>query len=293
MDTNHYKDDMNQPILLCTDLDRTVLPNGAEPESQLARPLFRALSEAGLVCLVYVSGRDINLLQQAVAEYGIPVPDYAIGDVGSTIFKVEGAEWRPWLEWQDAIAPDWNGYQQADLKHLLTDIEILRLQEAEKQHEYKLSYYTAADIDRTSLLAIVGERLEQRGVKASLIWSIDEAAGLGLFDILPRSASKLGAIRFLMQKTGFTAQQTLFAGDSGNDLPVLVSELNSVLVRNAHADVRDEVLLSLVDNQRLSIYMAKGNFLGMNGNYAAGVLEGLAHFHPSANAWLEQAAASL
>ena len=31
-------------ILICTDLDRTLLPNGSQPESPLARPRFRALA---------------------------------------------------------------------------------------------------------------------------------------------------------------------------------------------------------------------------------------------------------
>ena len=29
-----------------------------------------------------------------------------------------------------------------------------------------------------------------------------------------------------------------------------------------------------------ALYLAKGGFLGMNGNYSAGILEGVAHYHP-------------
>ena len=35
-----------RPLLLCTDLDRTLLPNGTAPESPRARALFRFLREA-------------------------------------------------------------------------------------------------------------------------------------------------------------------------------------------------------------------------------------------------------
>jgi hypothetical protein len=38
---------------------------------------------------------------------------------------------------------------------------------------------------------------------------------------------------------------------------------------------------------RDTLYLAQGSFLGMNGNYAAGVLEGLAHFFPETAAWLD------
>ncbi|MCI5126782.1 MAG: haloacid dehalogenase, partial [Candidatus Electrothrix sp. AR5] len=32
-------------LLVCTDLDRTLLPNGPQPESPGARPAFAALAE--------------------------------------------------------------------------------------------------------------------------------------------------------------------------------------------------------------------------------------------------------
>jgi len=43
-------------------------------------------------------------------------------------------------------------------------------------------------------------RLTHAGIKANLIWSIDEQAGIGLLDVLPASANKLHAIHFLMQQ---------------------------------------------------------------------------------------------
>ena len=79
----------------------------------------------------------------------------------------------------------------------------------------------------------------------------------------------------------------VFAGDSGNDLDVLVSGLQSVLVKNAAEDVRRTACHRLAEkgfSDRL--YLAKGSFKGMNGNYAAGVLEGLAHFFPEIADWI-------
>jgi len=283
----------DQTILLCSDLDRTLLPNGAEPESVLARPLLQALAERDDICLAYVSGRDLQLLQQAIDEYRIPVPDFAIGDVGTTIYQIDDGEWRPWLEWQEHIAPDWNGYDHTALAGLLADMTGLWLQETAKQNRFKLSYYTPVDIDTEALLAVIDARLQPLAVKASLIWSVDEAANVGLLDILPLRATKLGAVQFLMQRFCFSEQQTVFAGDSGNDLPVLTSGLRSILVRNAHPDVRREAMTSLSAAAQHSLYQAQGGFLGMNGNYAAGVLEGLVYFHPRLQAILEEAAASV
>lgn len=61
-----------------------------------------------------------------------------------------------------------------------------------------------------------------------------------------------------------------FSGDSGNDPPALTSGLQAVLVRNARDEVRQEAVASL-GKQGLAdrLYLAGGNFHGMNGNYAA------------------------
>ncbi len=37
------------------------------------------------------------------------------------------------------------------------------------------------------------------------------------------------------------------------------------------------------------LYVAQGDLHGLNGNYAAGVLEGLVHFFPENEKWLLQA----
>lgn len=278
---------MTSQFLLCSDLDRTILPNGREPESPRARTLLRRLAARSEMILAYVSGRHERLLRQAVTAYAIPEPAFAIGDVGTTIYRIAGGTWHPWQEWEQAIAPDWNGATHDDLVELFTDLDVLVAQEDDKQNRFKLSYYTPERFARDELLAEMQRRLQRNEVRASLIWSVDEAAGTGLLDVLPASATKLHAVRFLMMHCAMSEAQTVFAGDSGNDLPVLTSGLQAVLVRNAHAEVREEaVRVTEESGVRDRLYLASGNFLGMNGNYAAGVLEGAAHFLPPVAAWL-------
>jgi sucrose-6-phosphatase len=84
-----------------------------------------------------------------------------------------------------------------------------------------------------------------------------------------------------MCRIGRGLDTTLFAGDSGNDLEVLVSPVRSILVANAHPEVREMAVaqsreLDLADR----LYCAQGNWRGLNGNYGAGILEGVAHFRP-------------
>jgi hypothetical protein len=276
--------------LLCSDLDRTILPNGPQPESPEARPRLRALARRPEVTLAYVSGRHLELLLEAIREFEIPTPQYAVGDVGTTIYEVDGSDWHRWQDWDEEIASDWNGLGHADLERLLRGIGPLRLQEPEKQNTHKLSYYAPSDADREALIEAAEERLAAKGVEASLIWSVDEMTDIGLFDVLPRSATKLHAVRFLMKRLDFAHEQTVFSGDSGNDLPVLTSGLQSVLVRNATDAVRNEAVAALETvDLRERLYLAGGDFLDMNGNYSAGVLEGFAHFVPEAADWIAAA----
>lgn len=270
-------------FLLCTDLDRTLIPNGAKPESLQAMPLFRRLAACEEITLTYVSGRHRALIEQAIAEYGLPQPDFAIADVGATIYRVGPSGWRQWGEWDAQIAPDWNGLTHSELYRSLNMFPALRLQEPEKQNRHKLSFYVPLDTDVPELLGAMEARLKQAGIRANLIWSVDEAAAVGLLDVLPASANKLHAIAFLMRQQGYGHKNTVFAGDSGNDLDVLKSGIQAVLVANADAETR-----RLASSGTGCIYIAKGGYLGMNGNYSAGILEGLTHYLPEADAWLRE-----
>jgi len=269
-------------LLLCTDLDRTLIANGAQPDSKGALALFRQLVRRDDVTLVFVSGRHLALIEQAIDEFDLPVPDFAIADVGSTIYQLTPAGWQPNDAWHAHIAPDWHGLTHEDLCRLLSIFPALRLQPKAQQNRYKLSYHVALAEDAPGLMRAVGARLKEAQIKANLVWSIDEPASLGLLDVLPASANKLHAIRFLMQQNGCPADHTLFAGDSGNDLDVLLSGIPAVLVANADAQVKSQVASANPD----TLYVAQGGYLGMNGNYSAGILEGVAHYCPDLDAWM-------
>jgi sucrose-6-phosphatase len=277
---------MSGKYLICSDLDRTIVPNGKQPESPEALQILRQLAKRPEITLAYVSGRSELLLKEVIDEFDLPVPAYAVGDVGTTIYEPPN-NWYPWDDWIEEIAGDWHGKTSVDLKKFLADVAGLELQEQARQNTYKLSYYCGADVDSVALNQEINKRLSRANVHASLIWSIDEEKNVGLLDILPVRATKVHAIRFLMKRRDFSPQQIVFAGDSGNDLPALTSGLNAVLVKNGHEDVRKEALGIMKKKAMLDrLYLAQGDFLGMNGNYCAGVLEGVAHFLPETFNWM-------
>ncbi|MFN9466753.1 MAG: HAD-IIB family hydrolase [Pseudanabaena sp.] len=280
-----------QKLLICTDLDRTLLPNGTQPESPEARTIFTRLVSRPEVYLVYVSGRNLALVQEAIQEYDLPAPHWIVGDVGSTMYKFEGDRWKSWQNWTQQIAGDWRGFNAIDLEPLFSDlaeISHLVLQEPDQQSRVKISYYLPVDIEKDALQQYIKLRLEEQNIAASLIYSVDEAKEIGLLDILPARATKLHAVEFLMGQLNFDDSNTVFAGDSGNDLPMLISAVPSVLVANAPDDI---IAQSLQQAKKLGnthrLYLAQGGFLGMNGNYSAGILEGIVHYYPDTKRWIE------
>ena len=270
-----------QNILICSDLDRTIIPNGYQKESAHARPVFRQIAEHANIHLTYVTGRDKQLIIDAIEEFYLPLPDYAIGDVGTTIYRIINGNWQLSDEWIDEIGQDWKGLNWDGLAGYFEDMQDVRLQEFEKQSPHKLSFYTDQDVDQAHLKEKIRLVLMQKGLRANIIWSVDEISATGLLDIIPARANKFHAIQFLMKQAQFSEDNTVFAGDSGNDLDVLTSGLKAILVKNASDGVRKEALKALSAKHMLHrLYFPEGNFYGMNGNYAAGVLEGLVHFFP-------------
>jgi sucrose-6-phosphatase len=268
-------------LLLVCDLDRTLLPNGSHPESPGARAFFKRFVTHHEVILAFASGRDRRLVEQAITEFDLPTPTYVISDVGTTVYHVTDETWQSLAPWRERMARDWAGQTAESIAQLLEPLHYLRLQEAEKQNSFKLSYYCESDIDINTLEADLRRCMGGQTLRYQYVFSIDEQSNTGLVDIIPEGGGKAHAIEFLVRHLALDNNQVVFAGDSGNDLEGLISPIPSVLVANALPSIRAQALEGAQRNGTLdALYFAQSGVLGMNGNYAAGVLEGVAHFHP-------------
>lgn len=274
--------------LVCTDLDRTLLPNGEQPESDHARPILWQLLRTHHVNLAYVSGRDLGRVLEAIDDYSLPIPNAIVADVGTSVYTLDAGRWTQHADWHSMISQDWNGSKACDIQRLLSDITLLVEQEPDRQATYKQSYYYGEAIDQTQLLDVVGRRLDANGINASLVCSHDPEKKVGLLDVLPRSATKREAVAFLQTLCDVAVEDVLFAGDSGNDVNAICAANPSVLVANADTSTRQAVNRACEQDASLSasIYMAEGELavagsLSLNGFYAAGIVEGLLHFRPA------------
>jgi len=268
-------------LLLCTDMDKTVIPSGPQLEHPDARDRFRAFCSQPNVSLVYVSGWPLNLVMRAIVEYNLPRPHYAITDMGTKIYHHHEGVWSDVESWQQSIASAWGGKSHADLQQALCSCQDLQLQESSKQNDYKLCYSLPLSVPPKQILSWVEQQLAKQKIEFELIWSVDDIKRVGLLDILPRNGGKKDAIEFLRRQLNIELDQVLFAGDSGNDLPVLSSPIKSVLVANAEPEIRKQAIeLAAVYDCSDSLYIAKSEKNPFDGNYSAGVMQGISFFYP-------------
>ena len=307
---------MNNTILLCTDLDRTLIPNGDAIENENARARFRRLCTHPEIRLIYVSGRDIHRVSDAIHSFNLPEPDFIIADVGSSIYQKEYATnnqpidqkvtYREDSEWSTTISEDWKKLSAQDIIEYLGEMTYAKLQPNDQQGTFKISYHVTPSSHLDNEASYIRKTLKNKLRRFNCICSIDETCDQGLIDILPASANKKLAVDFLVSKLNIVPTRVFFSGDSGNDLDMLTSGYLATLVNNATNDVKQTAIELAQKKQCVNtLYIAHGtsitnvvsnktnvnstkekiesnneNGISNNGNYANGIIEGFLHYFP-------------
>jgi sucrose-6F-phosphate phosphohydrolase len=262
--------------ILATDLDRTLLPNGHWPADDGAIDLFNRLTREHGITVVYVTGRNLDLTERAIVEYGIRYPELLIGDVGTTIRRRTADAWERHDGWDAhvrAASPRWD---VDAVRAALTGIDGLVEQEAVHCGPFKQSYY-ADHAARERILDAVGERVRGH-FDEILVYSHDSQTGKGLLDVLPDSATKQTALEFIADELEVAHDEVVFCGDSGNDIHPLTAGFRGVMVRNADAQLVDSVQAAAARDPRIQVYHAQGGSDGLSGYYTSGVIEGARHY---------------
>lgn len=262
--------------ILATDLDRTLLPNGHWDRDESAISLFNELTEKHDTLVVYVTGRNLDLTEKAIHEFGVRHPHFLCGDVGTTIRKYEKGEWHDdegWVAHVKRSSPRWDA---AGIKHAVADVVGMREQEDEHQNQFKQSYYVEHE-KRDDVLQQVDALVKDKFDEV-IIYSFDSQDGKGLLDFLPNSATKQTALEYVAEASGAAKEKVVFCGDSGNDIFPLTAGFRGVLVRNADEQLVENVKEAMQRNPSLKAYFAKGDFMGLSGYYTSGVIEGAYHY---------------
>jgi sucrose-6F-phosphate phosphohydrolase len=262
--------------ILATDLDRTLLPNGEWLADDNAIEMFNRLTKEQDVLVVYVTGRNLDLTENAIKQYGVRYPDFLCGDVGTSIRKYENGAWRfddGWVAHVRQASPKWDA---AAVQAAVVGIEGMREQEREHCNQFKQSYYVD-HANKDDILKHVEARISGKFDEV-LIYSFDPKNGNGLLDIQPASATKQTALEYVAAAHDTPKSEVVFCGDSGNDIFPLTAGFCGVLVRNADEQLVANVKKAMNESPDIKAYFAQGNFNGLSGYYTSGVIEG-AYFY--------------
>lgn len=209
-------------LILATDLDGTFLGGSADQRRSLYDMLTRHRRQ---IMIVFVTGRDLGFIDALKAQGDVPVPDYVIGDVGTTI--VRGDTFEPIAEVQDPISRVWAESGER-VKEMLRDEPGLKPQPG--TFERRMSYYYDPQTLRPEAMA----KVEAAGLQ--WLTSADM-----YFDVLPPGVSKGPTLLNFIDALQLDAARCLVAGDTMNDLSLFETGLKGVAVGNAEPRLQAEL----------------------------------------------------
>lgn len=234
--------------LVITDLDNTLT---GDPES-LAE-FNELIREHDNIGFGIATGRRLDSAMKLIDELGLPKPDLIDTDAGTQLHY--GESLTPDQSWRKQIDFAW---KPAQIGALLSELPGLFRQTPEKQSEFKISY--EVDFEKAPSLSEIKKRLREARLRARVVLS------LGMYlDIVPvRGGSDL-SMRHLLWKWGFSPDNVLVAGDSGNDAGMLTGRTLGVVVGNYSPELE-----RLRNKPR--VYFAEGH-------HARGIIEGIHYYN--------------
>ncbi len=261
------------PKVLATDLDGTLIPLKGEADNEAALHAIAESYKDGDFKLIFATGRHRESVMDAIHVHRLPLPDWLICDVGSSIFVLDEVkqEFHPFRPYQKHLEELTHGINRTQVEGLLYNVAEITLQEPERQQEFKISYVCESSRTNT-LVNAINESMATQDYPFFCTGSVDPFENCGLLDVLPVNVSKAYALVWLSSHADFLPDEVVFAGDSGNDKAALVSGFRAILVGNASAGLAGEIETALRSSGFGELfYHAKGTA-------TSGVLEGCRHF---------------
>ncbi len=234
-------------IFLLSDIDNTL----AGSTAALGR--FQSFLERQPDILFGIAtGRSLHAALAILKEIAAPIPRILVTSVGSEIYYTTSASWL--LRHDDAFARhidrDWD---RSAIAAFMAQQPDVMPQGPMEQRRFKLSYFADFSADDVDALRA---RLNAQGLNASVVYSHGR-----YLDILPVRAGKGKALRWLARQFGIGHAATFAAGDSGNDVDMLLAAGTGLVVGN-----HDQEIAHLTSQPHIRFCKA---------HYAGAIVEGM------------------
>lgn len=269
---NHFNPETSiTPRVLATDLDGTLIPL---PESERNRVDLQRITEhfsGSKQTLVFATGRHFESALEAIEHYQLPLPEWIVCDVGSSIYKRVGSEFQVFETYANHLSEISGSMQRGPVEKILDGIEALEQQPIAHQQRFKISYQSTVE-NVAELVERINELLRSADLPYECMGSLDPFMNCGLLDVMPRGVSKAYALIWLSTHADFSPHEVIYSGDSGNDYAALVSGFRAIVVANGSDGLAEKVRARLAERQiNDRLYLAEQTA-------SSGVLEGCQHF---------------
>ncbi|MEM9543716.1 MAG: HAD-IIB family hydrolase [Cyanobacteria bacterium P01_E01_bin.42] len=209
-------------VILATDLDGTFL-GGSERQKAEFYQYIQANRDR--ILLVFVTGRELDITFALYDDPNFPIPDYIIGDIGTTI--VEGKTGTPITSLQDWVAKIWDDSNEK-VKALLAEESGIKLQSVVTK--YRVAYYYRPELLQASTL----EKIVNAGY--DYILSSDR-----YLDIMPKGISKGPTLLKFIEEMNLDAENAIACGDTLNDLSLFETGLKAVAMGNSEPKLIEKI----------------------------------------------------
>ncbi len=233
--------------VIITDLDNT-LTGDNEGLAEFIE-LLRANEQIGFGI---ATGRRLDSAMELIHDLGLPQPDLIDTDAGTQLHY--GERLTPDRSWRQQIGFAW---RPDEIRQQLDALPGFFLQDESNQSEYKISY--EIDPDHSPNVIEIQKVLRNAGLRAKVVLSLDM-----YLDVIPVRGGSDMSVRHLLWKWGFSPDNVLVAGDSGNDAGMLLGRTLGVVVGNYSPELE-----SLRNRPR--VYFA-------NAQHARGIIEGINYY---------------
>ena len=237
---------------LAFDIDDTLLPSHHRTDEFFK--FWNRIEFESKPLLCYNTGRLKEDTLRLISKRLVPRPDYLICGVGTLIYDVEKQQLIK--KFSQILEEGWNLEKISELISS-SDFDIKK-QPAHFQNQYKSSWFFDDATDEE--INKIRKLMRQNGLDVNVVYSSSRH-----LDVLPKYANKGNSLEWLLEHLDIRHEETVVAGNSGNDLAMYqLDDIKGIVVGNAQPEL-------LEDTKNLNVYYS-------NKLYHDAILEGLIHF---------------